>query len=314
METALLLFNSILVMFLMLLAGYGLAKSGTMKKEDSHGLSLLLLYVIFPCVIINSSQIEYSDSRLLGLGIAALAAIIVHVIYIGIGKLLGKWCGFSPMERASVIYTNSVNLIIPIVVSILGPEYTLYTCAYGSVMAILIWTHCYALMSGASLKQNLLKAFCNVNVIAIVIAVVLFVLQIGIWTPVKEAMNGIGLSIGPVSMILMGMVIGFGQFGSQLKNPRVYCISALRLLVAPLCCLPVYMLMAWVLRENLPNIKGILYVSYLAATAPCAVFVMQFSLLFKKDSGYAGTINVVSTLLCILTMPLMAWLFDALIA
>lgn len=62
-----------------------------------------------------------------------------------------------PGGKASLIYSNAGNLIIPIVTSVLGPEWVIYTSGFISVQVILIWTHCKMLLCGekkADLKKS----------------------------------------------------------------------------------------------------------------------------------------------------------------
>ena len=51
-------------------------------------------------------------------------------------------------------------------------------------------------------------------------------------------------------------------------------------------------------------------ISFLAACAPCAATINQFAILYSKNAEYASAINILSTLLCILTMPIMVYLFQ----
>ena len=50
----------------------------------------------------------------------------------------------------------------------------------------------------------------------------------------------------------------------------------------------------------------------LPGAAPCASMVSQFAQLYDKRPDWAGSINVLSTILCVITLPLMAAL-DALL-
>ena len=56
-----------------------------------------------------------------------------------------------------------------------------------------------------------------------------------------------------------------------------------------------------------------LLVSLLATCTPSASTITQMAQIYGKDADYASAINVVTTLLCIFTMPLMIGLFEVLI-
>ena len=148
MEISILLFWQILSMFLMLLMGFALVKTGLLKAQDSKTLSVLLLYLALPCAILDSFQVEYDSGILRGLMLAFAAAVICHVILLLAAGFLGKALHLTAVEKASVIYSNSSNLIIPIITAVLGPEWVVYSTAYVSVQLLLLWTHGKVLLSG----------------------------------------------------------------------------------------------------------------------------------------------------------------------
>ena len=45
------------------------------------------------------------------------------------------------VEATSIYYSNSGNLIVPLVTFILGKEWVLYGCVFMSVQLVFLWTH-----------------------------------------------------------------------------------------------------------------------------------------------------------------------------
>ena len=76
-------------------------------------------------------------------------------------------------------------------------------------------------------------------------------------------------------------------------------IDAASLLLMRLCRLP----------ELVVNGDKIVYILFLAVIAPTGVLVTQIAQLYHQDAEYASAINVVTTLFCIVTMPLMTWIY-----
>ena len=70
MEISFLLFKQIAQFFIMIIMGYTLVKLKIVKSEDSKVLSMVCLYLIMPCVIINSFLIDFTPEKLKGLGLA----------------------------------------------------------------------------------------------------------------------------------------------------------------------------------------------------------------------------------------------------
>ena len=59
MEISILLMEQIAELFLMILMGYIIVKTGLLKGEDSKVISKIVLYLVIPCVIINAFQVDY---------------------------------------------------------------------------------------------------------------------------------------------------------------------------------------------------------------------------------------------------------------
>ena len=107
MELSLLLGEQIVVIFLMMAIGYVIVKTGFFQVEDSKVLSNLVIYICFPCVMIDSFQIELTQRTAAGLAIAVVAAAAAHLFMIVVVWLLGKPLGFNRIEKVSIIYTNA---------------------------------------------------------------------------------------------------------------------------------------------------------------------------------------------------------------
>lgn len=68
----------------------------------------------------------------------------------------------------------------------------------------------------------------------------------------------------------------------------------------------------WILDRigNVPDSAAILLVPFLATAAPSASSITQMSLLYHNNTEYAGLLNMVSTILCIITYPAFVWFYE----
>ncbi|MBR2884728.1 MAG: AEC family transporter [Clostridia bacterium] len=130
---SLLLLYKIFQLFIFMLLGFILVKTGVVDSDDSKALSKISLYLLMPSVIINSFDVSVTNEVVQGLIVSFASAIAIHIIFfaidVGYKRLL---CGTN-VERASIMYPNAGNLIIPIVSFLLGEEWLIYTCAFISV-------------------------------------------------------------------------------------------------------------------------------------------------------------------------------------
>ena len=128
MHISILLMEQIIELFIMILMGFIIVKAGIVKDEDSKVLSKIVLYLIIPCVIINAFQVDYTSKTVRGLLIAFVASVILQLVLLFIISAMGRLFHMNEVEVASVYYSNSGNLIVPIVTFILGQEWVLYGC------------------------------------------------------------------------------------------------------------------------------------------------------------------------------------------
>ncbi len=310
MDITSLLIQQIASLFVIMLFGFLLAKCNIISLKGNKTLSTLVLYVCSPCAIISSFHMEFSTDKLWGLCIAVAGAVAANVIYIAIAKLCGRLAGFNGIEQTSMVYTNCGNLIIPLVGAVLGTEWVFYTCAYIAVHNVLVWTHGKSLVCEEP-SFDWKKIVVNINILAIVLGLILFLTPAELPPIVQTAIESTGNCIGPVSMIVIGVLIAYSDLKSILRNKRVYFISLMRLLLFPL--ITVFLFAIPALSGLHPDVHQILLVVLLSAAAPVAVTITQFAQLYDKDAVYASAINVLSVLLCIVTMPLIAHIYQLLV-
>ena len=256
---SLILAEKIFSLFLIMFMGYAVVHWGLLHAEDSKTLSLISLYLISPCVIISAFQVQYTPDVLHGLLLALAAAVLLHVGIIVVVNLLGHALHLDAVEKASMIYSNAGNLIIPIVTAILA---------------------------GAAL----------------------FLLHIQLPAVIEDSLDMVGSAIGPISMIILGMLMAGMTFKKILGYRRLWLVTALRLVGIPLAAVALLKLSG--LAHLVPDGQTILLVSLLATCTPSASTITQMAQIYGKDADYASAINVVTTLLCIFTMPLMVALYQ----
>ena len=290
-----------------LLFGKDTEKYALLHAEDSKTLSLISLYLISPCVIISAFQVQYTPDVLHGLLLALAAAVLLHVGIIVVVNLLGHALHLDAVEKASMIYSNAGNLIIPIVTAVLGKEWVIYSSAFLSVQLFLLWSHAKSMLCGEK-SFELKKVLSNINMLAILAGAALFLLHIQLPAVIEDSLDMVGSAIGPISMIILGMLMAGMNFKKILGYRRLWLVTALRLVGIPLAAVALLKLSG--LAHLVPDGQTILLVSLLATCTPSASTITQMAQIYGKDADYASAINVVTTLLCIFTMPLMVALYQ----
>lgn len=307
MELSILLMMQILKLFIMVIIGYIIVKAKIFNVQDSKILSKFVLYVAAPCAILSSYQVEFTNEKLNGLLIAVIGAVVVQVIFIVVAKMLSGVKKFTSIEKAAVVYANSGNLIIPLVGSVLGNEWVIYSSGYMLVQTVLLWTHAKSLVM-ESKEYDLKKIIMNINVIAIIVGFVMFINRITLPTILGETVSSFGSMIGPLSMIIVGMLIADMHLLDVFSTKRAYMIGFYRLIIFPLIAVAMLKVTDVFLLHSGGN--EIFIITLLAASAPTASTITNFAQIFDKNPAYSSVINVISVIFCIITMPLIVMFYQ----
>ena len=284
MHISILLMEQIIQLFLMIFMGFLIVKAKLLNSEDSKILSIIVLYLIIPCVIINAFQVDYTPQTVKGLLIALAGSVMTQVILLIVVSILGRVFHLNEVEVASIYYSNSGNLIVPIVMFILGKEWVLYGCVFMSVQLVFIWTHCKKIISRESV-YDWRKIILNINMISIAIGIVLFLTRIHLPKDINSTLSAVGGMIGPASMIVTGMLFAGMDFKQIFASKRVYFVTFLRLIVVPAIAL--VLIKFSYLASLSSNGPKIMLIVFLAIITPSASTVTQMCQVYGNDSQYA---------------------------
>ena len=295
MQISLLLMEEIAKLFAIMLMGYAVVKAGLMKSSESKSISVVMVYLVIPCVIIDAFQVDYTADVKKGLLLACAAAVLVHVLFLILTTILKQVLQLDTIERATVIYSNAGILVIPLVQDLLGQEYVIYSSAYIAVQLILIWTHCKNMLCEED-RLEWKKVFLNVNIISIIVGVILFVCKIQLPSGMQDVLDMMNNMIGPIGMLLAGMVIADVPLKTVFTKKRNYVSTVLRLVIYPFA--------------GVNDSKQILLTVYIASITPACATVTSMAQLYDKDAAYASSLYVLTTLLSIVTMPVMVGMYE----
>ena len=215
--------------------------------------------------------------------------------------------GLMKSSESKSVSVIMVYLVIPLVQELLGQEYVIYSSAYIAVQLILIWTHCKNMLCEED-KLEWKKVLLNVNIISIIVGVVLFIGRIQLPSGVQDVMNMMNNMIGPIGMLLAGMVIAEVPLKTVFNRKRSYVSTALRLIVYPIFVL--FLMKIICAFTGIMDAKQILLNVYLASVTPACATVTSMAQLYDKDAAYASSLYVLTTLLSIVTMPVMVGSYE----
>ena len=301
MSISILLAEKIAQLFLILLMGYLVVRVGLLKPEDSRVLSVIMVYLVMPCMILNAFQIDNTPEVRTGIVYSFVVAGIMHLLFLALTALLKKPLKLDVIERCAVIYSNASALVIPLLQATLGSEYVVYSCGFIIVQLVLLWTHCCTVLRGDK-GIDLKKIVTNLNLIAIVAAALLFALHITLPAGLVTTISSVGNMIGPLGMLLAGMAIASSPLKKLVLTPRYY------LILYPMVTLG----LLWLLKAQtwIPDGKAILMTVFLSGITPVCSALNSMVQLYDRDMEESGALYVLTTLLSIVTMPLVIAVFE----
>lgn len=308
MEMALILGQQVLIMLVYLVVGMIAYKTKIVTYEQSKGMSSMLMYVLSPCMLLKAFKMDYQQEKLMGLLFAALATLITAVFLIVVARYLfyRKKTETVLIDRSSVPYTNSGYLAIPLISATLGQEAVFYSCGYLMVFNFFVWTQCLRQMSGGKAAIDIKTILLNPNLIAIVIGIVLFMSNLKLPYILDTAVSGFGNMVGPVALFIIGITLATSNLKEIFFNKRAYWVCLVRLVLAPALLILFFKLIGinnWIANGDI-IINTVLITSF----APVAVIVTIFAQKYDLKADYASQLVSLSTLLCIITMPLMLFI------
>ena len=81
MESVALIFNSITMMFILMVIGYILKKAAIITDSGIKDITDLLLYFVIPSIIVNSFAESYSEEKAQSIIICFILAICIHLLF-----------------------------------------------------------------------------------------------------------------------------------------------------------------------------------------------------------------------------------------
>lgn len=298
--------EQVFILFVLILVGFICGKAKILGKGTVKQLSTFCLYFATPAVIVKSFIREFDPDTALSLVYATIAAVICHLVGILLGTLFFK--KGTPQQvavrRNSVVLSNAGFMGLPLQLALLGTTGVFYGTAYTTVLTVVLWTYCFATMSCGKEKMDIKKIILNPGVIAVVIGLPLFIFS---YTPpeiITVPLTHLGNLNTPLPMVIVGYYLAKTDIKKVFARPVNYFVIVTRLISVPLVCLGILYLLGY--RDTM------LISMIIAASSPIAVAVTMFAARFEGDAENSANVVSVSTLLSIITMPLIVALAQTL--
>ena len=304
------------VAILFVLTGFGAAmrKAGFFKDGAIDGIVNVLILVVTPCLIVDVFQRPFDPSMLKGLGIAFAIAVLAHAAVILIARCAVRHAdeNIERPLRLAAVFSNAGFMGIPLEQAILGNEGVFYGIVYVVVFNLFMWSWGLGTMKNEELRMENenagkskiqhstffnLHSVLNPGTVGLALGAPFFFCSVKLPGVIGVPIHHMANLNTPLAMIVIGYCLAGARFGRVLRTGPVYVATAIRLVLYPLLMIAAL----YPLRASLD--RNLMLAMVIAASAPVAAMVSMFATKFRRDVDVSVAVVSGSTLLSVLTMP-----------
>ena len=318
------LVQKVLLLTSMVLLGFILCKLRLADEKLSKGFADIVIYVSQPAMIIYGFiEAEFSKTIILTSLCVFCFAILFHFGFYGVAKLLFRDVPTAKQKclRYATVFTNTGFMGIPLISELISPTAAVYATFYVVAFNIFNWTlGCYIYTEDRKYMQAK-KMFINPATVPTYIGLAIFVAAGLITLPdsVKPLFDSfltplvkdnilflLKSTVVPLSMMMIGIRLADCELKTMFKDKYMLLLFAVRLIMIPLLVIGFMKLI--VMTGIIPHsiIIPAATVLCISASTPVAALATVFAEKFSGDAVYASKLVSLSTVLSLLTMPLLA--------
>lgn len=290
------IFEQVLILIIFAMIGFALAKMKVVDANHTKNITGLLVYVFSTCNTFRTFATNFNVSFIMSNYSLIIASLIVLAVLLVVTYFIAKPMSQSKYEQ----YVYQYSLIMPnfgymgyvLAEALFGEAGLIGIMVFSIPMLIYIYLISFCILTK---KPVSVKGLVNALTVTMALGMVVGLAEIELPTVVTSVLDTSRACMGPVSMILAGIVISRFRFREILSNWKIYFVTALRLIVMPLTfgvCLgfffPVYVVQSAVIFLSMP----------------CGLNTVVFPDLVGEDCKIGAGLALVSSLLSCATIPI----------
>lgn len=305
------IFVSVIKLFMILTIGVASRKSGVIDQHTTKGLSALLIKVTLPALIFTSMQKEFSPALLKESFIITALSFGVYGMYFVIALFVGAVLGGDEKNtgvyRFAILFSNVGFMGFPVISSVFGEDYIFYAAMFNIPFHFFVFTLGVYLMTRGHQGQTKFdwKLFLSPGIIATVAGFVFFVCRLKLPAIIYDPVKFVGDITVPLSMITVGSMLTEVGHRELMAGWRIYFISFMRLVVLPAA--------VFFFVKLFTSNPMIITVPVVIAAMPVAVNAPLIASEYHGNALLASRLMFVSTLLSLLTLPVVLMVLKAVI-
>ena len=298
-----------MTLFAIVIVGYVAGRLGYMGGEFDKKLSSLVINFTCPALILASAMTgELPDRRLILplLGISTLTYILLTGVAFLLPRLLTKKKDDEGIVGFALMFGNVGFMGYPVVASIFGQQAVFYAAVLNVVNTFAVFTIGTILIVGdlSDKRHFQKKVLYSTPMLSAYLAMLIVALGIdGIPGVISQPLTMIGNITVPAALLSIGSSMSQLSARSMLGNMTVYSTTVFRLLLIPIGL--------YYLCSALGFDSYVVNINTLVVAMPVATYGTILCLKYNRDTTLITETTLITTLLSMLTIPLLTILFTA---
>lgn len=291
----------------LVVVGYVAGKLGYLGGDFDRQLSSVVINITCPALILSSAMTgELPDRRYILplLLISTLTYILLAAAGFWLPRLLTKRRDDEGAIGFALMFGNVGFMGYPVVASIFGPEAVFYAAVLNVVNTFAVFTLGTILITGRNEVEGerfQKKVLYSTPMLAAYLTMAIVALEIdNIPAVVSQPLSMLGAITVPAALLIIGSSMSHLSLRTMLGNRTVYATTLLRLVLLPV---GVHYLMCLVGFDPF-----VVNINTLVIAMPVATYGTILCLKYKKDTTMITEVTFVTTLLAMVSIPLLVTL------
>ena len=301
-------FEIMMTLFVILIVGLVAGKLGYMGGDFDKRLSNLIIDITCPALILSSTMGGTLPDRALILPLLGIS-LLTYILLTVLAFLLPRYIAHDKADEGVVgfalMFGNVGFMGYPVVASIFGHQAVFYAAVLNVVNTFAVFTVGTMLLGGgcSSSRYGIQpKVFYSSPMVAAYLAMLIVAFRIdGIPRFISQPLTLVGQITVPAALLIIGSSMSQLSLRTMLGNRTVYVTTVFRLVLIPLALYYLFMTLGF--SPLVVNINTVVI------AMPVATYGTILCLKLGRDIQLITEVTFITTLLSVVTIPLMALLF-----
>ena len=292
------LLKQMVVLALVMLIGFFLAKKDVLDKSTSKKLSWIVVNVCNPALMINAalSKDRLEESVL-------LKTVIIAAVFYAFLLIFGAFLPGILRDKGNRVYSlmivfgNVGFMGYPLLQAMYGSTAVLLASIFNLFYGILMYTYGVMVISGQKLSPKNLKMLLNSGIIAGILELIIYLNNISFPSFLGDTIEMVSGLTAPLSMMVIGATFVDLSLKKLVKDVRIMLFTLIRMIILPLLMFPVF--------NYFIDDEVLLGVCLVMAAVPVGSMNVMMAQQYGGDVETSSKGVAITTVLSVITMPLL---------